>query len=55
MDNYESTCNIFKIIKNIFYIFKDDVADKSHIMKPTSPAPYKRDKSLVQRGLPYRK
>ena len=53
MDNYQSTCNICKIIKELFRNYR--MSSKTRTIGPTSPAPYKRDQSLVERGLPYRK
>lgn len=55
MDNYQSTCNICKIIKYIFYKTGDNVSSRQNNLAPRSPAPYKRDEALIQRGLPYRK
>ncbi len=55
MDNYQSTCNICKIIKEIFNKVRNDISPRHHNIGPISPAPYKRDESLIQRGLPYRK
>lgn len=55
MDNYQSTCNICKIIKEIFYRMRNDISPRHLNIRPISPAPYKRSESLTQRGLPYRK
>ena len=55
MDNYQSTCNICKIIKQIINNVNDTISSRFENTGSISPAPYKRDKSLIQRGLPYRK
>ncbi len=55
MDNYQSTCNICKIIKEIFNKVINDTSPRHRYVGPNSPAPYKRDEALTQRGLPYRK
>lgn len=51
MKDFQDTCNICKIIKKLFYTNMSD----EEITPPVSPLPYKRDQSLIQRGLPYRK
>ncbi len=55
MDSYQNTCNIYKIIKQIFHKARDDMSSRNSNKRPDSPAPYRRDESLIQRGLPYRK